>query len=103
MAGKVRYVGYLKSEFASRLIPAIKRPDVLLYLREFEKTGKLETRDRIRATGEQICVYADVKRRGLQPVPQSQKTADSQRIGAAACPDRSGRCGDIVSDHRGAF
>ena len=61
MAGKVRYIGYLKGEFGNRLIPAIKRPDVLLYLREFEKTGKLETRDRIRAAGEQVCLYADVK------------------------------------------
>ncbi len=73
MAGKVRYVGYLKSEFASRLIPAIKRPDVLLYLREFEKTGKLETRDRIRATGEQICVYADVKGEDYNPFRNLKK------------------------------
>jgi hypothetical protein len=61
MAGKERYVGYLKSEFGHRLMPAIKRGDVLLYLREFEKTGKLETRDRVRGAGEQICIYADVK------------------------------------------
>jgi integrase len=73
MAGKVRYVGYLKSEFGSRLIPAIKRPDVLLYLREFEKTGKLETRDRICATGEQICVYADVKGDDYNPFRNLKK------------------------------
>ncbi|MBR1298532.1 integrase arm-type DNA-binding domain-containing protein [Bradyrhizobium sp. AUGA SZCCT0042] len=60
MAGKDRFVGYLKKEFGQRLIPAIARGDVLLYLRTFEKTGKLETRDRVRSTGAQICIYADV-------------------------------------------
>src|SRR5439155_24508635 len=54
IAGKERFVRYLKAEFGDRLIPAIKRPDALLYLRKLEQTGKLETRDRIRAAGEQI-------------------------------------------------
>src|ERR1700730_10757360 len=56
MDGKEGYVGYLKGEFGSRLIPEIKRPDVILYLKRFEKTGKLETRDRVRSTGEHICI-----------------------------------------------
>jgi len=60
MAGKDRYVGYLKAEFGERLIPTITRSDVLFYLRTFEQTGKLETRDRVRSTGAQICIYADV-------------------------------------------
>jgi integrase len=60
MAGKDRFVGYLKAEFGQRLIPAITRGDVLFYLRTYEKTGKLETRDRVRSTGAQICIYADV-------------------------------------------
>lgn len=59
MAGKDRYVGYLKAEFGTRLIPAITRADVLFYLRTYENTGKLETRDRVRSTGAQICIYAD--------------------------------------------
>jgi integrase len=73
MAGKERYVGYLKSEFGHRLMPAIKRGDVLLYLREFEKTGKLETRDRVRGAGEQICIYADVKGDGYNPFSNLRK------------------------------
>jgi len=60
MAGKERYVGYLKEKFGKRLVPAITRADVLLYLRTFEKSGKLETRDRVRSTGAQVCIYADV-------------------------------------------
>jgi integrase len=73
MAGKERYVRYLKGEFGNRLIPAIKRPDVLLYLKEFEKTGKLETRDRIRAAGEQICVYADIEGNDYNPFRNLRK------------------------------
>jgi Arm DNA-binding domain len=47
MAGKDRYVGYLKEKFGKRMIPTITRAEVLLYLRTFEKTGRLETRDRV--------------------------------------------------------
>jgi integrase len=60
MAGKERYARYLKAEFGTMLIPAIRRPDVLLYLKKLERVGTLETRDRVRSTGEQICTYADV-------------------------------------------
>jgi integrase len=60
MAGKGRYARYLKAEFGTMLMPAIKRPDVLLYLKKLEQVGTLETRDRVRSTGEQICTYADV-------------------------------------------
>lgn len=67
MDGKVRNVGYLKAEFGTRLIPAIKRPDVLLYLKKVEQAGTLEKRDRIRSAGEQICVYADVEGTDYNP------------------------------------
>jgi integrase len=60
MAGKERHAGYLKGEFGTRLTASIKRTDVLLYLKKIERSGTLEKRDRIRSTGEQICVYADV-------------------------------------------
>ncbi|CAN7301699.1 Arm DNA-binding domain-containing protein [Bradyrhizobium sp. LjRoot220] len=65
--GKARNVGYLKAEFGTRLIPAVKRPDVLLYLKKIERAGTLEKRDRIRSTGEQICVYADVEGTDYNP------------------------------------
>ena len=73
IASKERYVCYLKGEFRNCLIRAIKRPDVLLYLREFERTGKLETRDRVRAAGEQICDYADVKGDDYNPFRNLKK------------------------------
>jgi integrase len=59
MAGKERYVGYLKGEFGDRTVPKIARRDVLTFLKAFEADEKLETRDRTRATGEKICLYAD--------------------------------------------
>lgn len=59
MAGKERYVGYLKAEFGDRTVPKIARRDVLTFLKAFEADEKLETRDRTRATGEKICLYAD--------------------------------------------
>jgi integrase len=60
MAGKDRFAGYLKAEFGNCLMSAISRAAVLLFLRTFEKDGKLETRDRVRATGEAIYGYADI-------------------------------------------
>jgi integrase len=67
IAGKTRCVGYLKAEFGGRRIPEIKRPDVILYLKDFEKSGKLETRDRVRSAGEQICIYADIEGNDYNP------------------------------------
>jgi integrase len=59
MAGKERFVGYLKAEFGALAVPAIARRDVLTFLKTFEQDEKLETRDRTRAAGEKICRYAD--------------------------------------------
>jgi len=59
MAGKERFVGYLKAEFGKLSVPEIARRDVLTFLKTFEQTEKLETRDRTRAAGEKICRYAD--------------------------------------------
>jgi hypothetical protein len=46
-----------------------KRPDVLAFLRSYEAEGKLETRDRVRSTGEKICNYADVEGDAYIPQP----------------------------------
>jgi integrase len=67
VAGKTRYVDYLKAEFGRRMMPDIQRPDVLLLLKRFEEAGTLETRDRVRSVGEQIFVYADVEGRDYNP------------------------------------
>jgi integrase len=67
MAGKERNVGYLKDEFGTRMRPEIKRAEVIAFLKTIESTGKLETRDRVRSTGEQIFVYADVEGSDYNP------------------------------------
>ena len=54
-------VGYVKDRFGKLHRQDIKRPDVLAFMRSYEAEGKLETRDRVRSIGEQICNYADVE------------------------------------------
>jgi integrase len=113
IAGKERFVGYLKAKFGSRLIPAITRGDVLLYLRTYEKTGELETRDRVRAAGEHICIYADVNGTDYNPfrkfakgqlienksTPRPALTRDADVIElfqTIAAPFERARFGDLV-------
>jgi integrase len=60
-------VGYVKNRFGKLLRPDIRRPDVLAFMRSYESQGKLETRDRVRSIGEQICNYADVEGDGYNP------------------------------------
>ena len=60
-------VGYVKKRFGKLFRQDIRRPDVLAFMRSFEATGKLETRDRVRSIGEQICNYADVEGDGYNP------------------------------------
>ena len=40
---------------------------MLAFLRSYEAEGKLETRDRVRSIGEQICDYAYVEGDGYNP------------------------------------
>ena len=54
-------VGYVKASFGKLCRQDIKRPDVLAFMRSYEAEEKLETRDRVRSIGEQICNYADVE------------------------------------------
>ncbi|WP_078864168.1 integrase arm-type DNA-binding domain-containing protein [Streptomyces sp. AcH 505] len=60
-------VGYVKDRFGKLSRQDIKRPDVLAFMRSYEAEGKLETRDRVRSIGEQICDYADVEGDGYNP------------------------------------
>ncbi len=60
-------VGYIKDRFGKLCRQDIKRPDVLAFMRSYEAEGKLETRDRVRSIGEQICNYADVEGDGYNP------------------------------------
>jgi integrase len=67
MTGKRRFVGYLKDQFGSSMIGDITVERVVAYLKALQNEGKLETRDRVRAAGEDICKFADLKRTGLNP------------------------------------
>jgi hypothetical protein len=60
-------VGYVKARFGKLCRQDIKRPDVLAFMRSYEAEGRLETRDRVRSIGEQICDYADVEGDGYNP------------------------------------
>jgi hypothetical protein len=52
-------VGDVKDRFGKLHRQDIKRPDVLAFMRSYESEGKLETRDRVRSIGEQICNYVE--------------------------------------------
>jgi integrase len=67
LASKRRFVGYLKKAFGPAMIPDITRDRVVQFLQKFEQDEKLETRDRVRATGDSICVFADRKGTGTNP------------------------------------
>jgi hypothetical protein len=90
MTGKRRHVGYLKKEFGNVIIQAISRAAVLAFLRKFEQDEKLETRDRVRSAGEQICKFADIEESGYNPFrPFSNKQLLKNK--ATPCPDRGRR------------
>jgi integrase len=61
------WAGYLKDRFGKLYRKDIKRPDVLAFFRSMQTEGKLETRDRIRNIGEQVCDWADVEGDGHNP------------------------------------
>ena len=67
MKGKRRFVRYLKNQFGSSTIRDITVEKVVGYLKTVQDEGKLETRDRVRAAGEDICKFADLKRTGYNP------------------------------------
>jgi integrase len=66
-----RMIRYLKADFADRPYEDVAkqefRPELLAFLKTYEKDGKLDTVHRLRATAEQIFDYADVKGAGINP------------------------------------
>jgi integrase len=61
------WAGYLKDRFGKLYRRDIKRPDVLAFFRSMQAEGRLETRDRVRNIGEQVCDWADVEGDGYNP------------------------------------
>lgn len=113
MKGKRRFVGYLKDQFGSSTIRDITVEKVVAYLKTLQNEGKLETRDRVRAAGEDICKFADLKRSGYNPFrdlgdflienisePRPAITepvnAVAQLFQNIAAPLEDGRFGDLV-------
>jgi integrase len=68
-----RWAGYLKDRFGRLFRNDIKRPDVLTFFRSMQTEGRLETRDRVRSIGEQVCDYADLEGDGYNPFRACKK------------------------------
>jgi integrase len=68
-----RWAGYLKDRFGKLYRKDIKRPDVLAFFRSMQAEGRLETRDRVRNIGEQVCDWADVEGDGYNPFRACKK------------------------------
>ena len=64
------WAGYLKTRFGKLDRKDIKRPDVVAYLRSMTT---LETRDRIRGIGEDVCTYADLEGDSYNPFRDCKK------------------------------
>jgi hypothetical protein len=86
---------------------------VVVYLKTLQNQGKLETRDRVRAVGEDICKFADLKRTGhnrfrdlgdflIENVSERRPTitepinAVAQLFQDIAAPLENSRFGDLV-------
>jgi integrase len=72
-----RMIRYLKADFGTRPYDEVARqefrPELLAFLKKYEKAGKLETVHRLRSTAEQIFDYADAKGAGINPARNLNK------------------------------
>jgi hypothetical protein len=101
MKGRRRFVRYLKNQFGSSTIRDITVEKVVAYLKTVQDEGKLETRDRVRAAGEDICKFADLKRNWLQPVSRSRRLSYGEYFRAATGDCRADQgCGAAFPEHR---
>jgi integrase len=111
-----RMIRYLKAEFGNRPFGDVARqefrPELLAWLKKYEKTGKLETVGRLRSTAEQIIDYGDAAGTGINPARNLSKQlikktvtprpalVDPGAVGklfkAIAMPFPRARFGDVV-------
>jgi hypothetical protein len=72
-----RMIRYLKADFGSRPYSEVARqefrPELLAFLKRYEKAGKLETVHRLRSTAEQIFDYGDSHGAGINPARNLHK------------------------------
>ena len=115
LSGKTNRIKLLKARFGKLALNEIAREDVLAFLRTFEATGNLETRDRVRSNGESIFNYGtpddtDVlnpfrpfdKEKLIKnesaPRPAMTEPADVARLLKLIAPDRQDtRLDEVVS------
>jgi integrase len=111
-----RMIRYLKAEFGNRPFDDVARqefrPELLGWLKKYEKTGKLETVGRLRSTAEQIFDYGDAAGTGINPARNLSKqlikktvtprpalvdpVAAGKLFGTIAMPFPRARYGDVV-------
>jgi len=79
-----RMIRYLKAEFGDRPYADTARqefrPELLAFLKKYEKTGKLETVHRLRSTTEQIFDYGDVQGTGINPARNLHKQLIKKKV-----------------------
>jgi integrase len=72
-----RMIRYLKADFGDRAYDDVARqefrPDLLAFLKKYEKAGTIETVHRLRSTAEQIFDYGDTKGTGINPARDMHK------------------------------
>ncbi len=79
-----RMIRYLKAEFAD--LPYADtarqefRPELLAFLKKYEKAGKLETVHRLRSTAEQIFDYGDAHGAGINPARNLHKQLIKKKV-----------------------
>jgi integrase len=79
-----RMIRYLKAEFGTRPYDDVARqefrPELLAFLKKYEKAGTLETVHRLRSTAEQIFDYGDSHGTGINPARNLHKQLIKKKI-----------------------
>ena len=81
-----RMIRYLKADFGDRPFDEVARqefrPELLAFLKKYEKTGILETVHRLRSTAEQIFDYGDSLGTGINPARNLHRQLIKKKVTA---------------------
>ena len=79
-----RMIRYLKADFGARPYNDVARqefrPELLAFLKKYEKAGTLETVHRLRSTAEQIFDYGDSHGAGINPARNLHKQLIKKKV-----------------------
>jgi integrase len=99
-----RMIRYLKADFGDRLYDDVARqqfrPELLAFLKKYEKDGVLETVGRLRSTAEQIFDYGDANGTGINPARNLHKQLIRKKVKARAAlvdPVKAGKLFKTIS------